>query len=115
MFNLFKKSTKVNNLNQTEWGQMALEGGKDIVILDVRTPQECSGGVIPGAININFFSPNFKSNISKLDPSKSYFVYCRSGNRSGKACAIMQNSGFEKSYNLIGGMMQWNGQVSKLV
>ena len=93
---------------------MAQVDKKDKVVLDVRSPQECSSGVIPGAININFFSPNFKSNISKLDPSKSYFVYCRSGNRSGKACAIMQNLGFEKSYNLEGGMMKWNGPTSRL-
>ncbi len=112
MFNLFKKQTQTNNLSQDEW-QKLLKETKGAVIIDVRSPQECRSGIIPGAKNINFFSPNFKSKVAELDNSKSYFVYCRSGNRSGKACAIMSNLGFENAYNLVGGMMRWNGPVSK--
>jgi rhodanese-related sulfurtransferase len=49
--------------------------------------------------------------IEQLDPEKSYYVYCRSGNRSGQACAIMNAKGIAKAYNLIGGVMSWEGPL----
>ena len=80
----------------------------DHVILDVRSPQELSDGSIPGYTQINFFEADFKEQVSKLDPSKSYLIYCRSGNRSGKACGLMASMGFSKLYNLKGGIGAWN-------
>ena len=47
----------------------------------------------------------------KGDKDKNYYVYCRSGNRSGQACKIMNQLGFKNAYNLIGGMMQWQGEI----
>ena len=49
--------------------------------------------------------------MSELDVSKSYYIYCRSGNRSNQACAVMQQLGFEKTYNLLGGFNEWEGEV----
>jgi len=46
-----------------------------------------------------------------LDKSKNYYIYCRSGNRSGQACAVFNQSGVQNTYNLIGGMMEWNGEL----
>lgn len=76
-------------------------------ILDVRTPDEWSTGTIEGAIKINYFEDNFKAKLSQLDKSIPVYVYCRSGNRSGKAMKIMLNLGFQKVINLEGGMMAW--------
>lgn len=50
--------------------------------------------------------------IDTLDKNKNYFIYCRSGNSSGKACEIMKNIGF-KMFNLIGGMNEWTGKICK--
>jgi rhodanese-related sulfurtransferase len=76
----------------------------DAILLDVRTPTEYNTGHIAGAINIDFNSPNFASEIQKLDPSKTYFLYCRSGNRSGQASQIMKQAGFESLYDIRGGV-----------
>ena len=51
----------------------------------------------------------FMSQVAALDKAKPYFIYCRSGARSGQACALMSNQGFEV-YNLAGGIMGWSGQ-----
>lgn len=78
-----------------------------IVLLDVRTPAEFAAGHIAGATNIDFESGTFESDIQKLDKSKSYAVYCRSGNRSGQATALMAKDGFKTIFNLDGGLINW--------
>ena len=78
-----------------------------IVLLDVRTPEETSVGMIEGAGQLDFEADNFEAEIEKLDKEKTYLVYCRSGNRSGKACTLMAQKGFKNLYNLKGGYMAW--------
>ncbi len=80
----------------------------DVVILDVRTPQEVAQGAIKGAVNINLYDPNFEQEIEKLDKNKTYLVYCRSGHRSGIASQKMVAKGFGKVYNLEGGYIAWS-------
>ncbi len=63
-------------------------------VVDVRTPQEYSEGHLDGALNIDFQGPNFSSEISTLDSSANYVIYCRSGNRAGKAIEFMKTKGF---------------------
>ena len=74
------------------------------VLLDVRTPNEYMSSHIASAINIDFENQTFLSEIKKLDTSKTYFVYCRSGNRSGQAIMVMKNNGFKNIYELKGGI-----------
>ena len=76
-------------------------------LVDVRTADEFKGGYIPGAINIDYYSSTFKDEMAKLDKTKPVYVYCRSGNRSGKAMLVLQDLGFKEVYNLIGGYSQW--------
>jgi rhodanese-related sulfurtransferase len=52
-------------------------------------------------------APTFKSEIEKLDKSKNYYVYCRSGNRSGQACQLLDGLGVNNTFNLTGGMLAW--------
>ena len=77
------------------------------VILDVRTAAEIADANIDGHIAIDIQQPGFMEKVAELDKSKTYFVYCRSGNRSGQACRYMSTQGCEKLYNLKGGMMAW--------
>lgn len=70
------------------------------VLIDVRTPAEFAEGHLDGAVNIDVQSPTFDAQLAQLDPSASYLVYCRSGNRSGQAIARMQAAGFTDLANL---------------
>ena len=87
---------------------MTVSFTKNHVILDVRSPQELAEGSIPGHIMINMFDPSFQEEIQKLDKTKTYLIYCRSGNRSGQTCAMMSQMGFGELYNLAGGIGAWN-------
>lgn len=80
----------------------------DAVVLDVRTPGEIYDGVIEGNRLINLYDPEFMNEIQKLDKDKTYLIYCRSGNRSGMACGLMDQLGFKNLYNLEGGIIDWN-------
>ncbi|MCZ4409695.1 rhodanese-like domain-containing protein [Cryomorphaceae bacterium 1068] len=75
-------------------------------LLDVRTSGEVAEGKIGDAKNIDFFSPNFRDEVKKLSKDKNYYVYCRSGNRSGQAVRFMEGEGFT-AFNLKGGVMSW--------
>ena len=78
----------------------------DIVILDVRTPEEFADGHVEGAVNIDFKNADFSANIDKLDKTKKYEVYCRSGHRSAESAKVMNGKGFNVS-NVTGGILGW--------
>ena len=86
-----------------------LEKSDNAVVIDVRTPEEKSDGDIPGSKLYNLLDPSFKENINKLDKDKEYFVFCKSGGRSGTACKYMANQGL-KCNNLLGGIHAWNNK-----
>ena len=76
-------------------------------VLDVRTVQEVAGGTLPGAVNIDFFAPDFTKQLGRLGKTKPVFVYCAVGGRSSKAAQQLQQAGFKTVYNLSGGMQAW--------
>jgi rhodanese-related sulfurtransferase len=99
----------VENLDSKTFEQKFTED-KNAVLLDVRTPIENQMVRIPNSILIDINSPLFMQEIEKLDKSKSYYVYCRSGNRSFHAGNFMLQAGFEKVYNLEPGIIGWHGE-----
>ncbi|WP_143962493.1 rhodanese-like domain-containing protein [Litoribacter populi] len=80
---------------------------KDAVIIDVRGGGEFASGKIKGARNVDVMGSNFAKKVAGLPKDKQYYLYCRSGNRSGSAAGIMADQGFEKVHNLKGGIMNW--------
>lgn len=82
-------------------------GGENTILLDVRTPGETAGGVIEGAIELDYRSPNFAEELVKLDQSKTFLVYCASGGRSGKTCQMLQDAGVQNVFNLRDGYRAW--------
>ena len=101
----------MSDLSQHEWAEQ-LENDSNAVILDVRTAEEMEEGYIPDALHIDIYlGQEFLDEIDKLDKSKNYYVYCRSGNRSRQACALMKNAGIPNAYNLEGGIIEWEGDI----
>lgn len=85
-------------------------------IIDVRTPQEFSGGHIAGAVNINLFDKTFLDQIAKYEKNEPLFIYCKSGNRSVQASKKISDLGFKQIYDLEGGILSWvknNNEVIK--
>ncbi len=73
------------------------------VIIDVRTKDEYNAGhLTKSEYQYDVTTGEFESKISSLDKSKTYYLYCRSGNRSGKAAIIMKEKGFTNVYNIGG-------------
>lgn len=83
------------------------EGNKDARVIDVRADAEIAQGMLPNAQQIDFFSNDFKTHLDKLPKENTYYIYCRSGMRSGKAVSHLTKNGYT-AYNLKGGMMAWS-------
>ncbi len=84
-----------------------IDAGEKLHIVDVREPHENTefniGGLLLPLGNIQIMQ------IDELDELKNeeLIVYCRSGNRSGQACQILDMAGFTNTKNLVGGMLSW--------
>ncbi|MBT8428713.1 MAG: rhodanese-like domain-containing protein [Gammaproteobacteria bacterium] len=79
----------------------------DAIVLDVRSMAEFKDGHIVNAINIPL--NGLGSNVKQIEKhrDKPIVTVCRSGSRSGSACAILRKHGFENVKNLRGGMLAW--------
>ena len=109
---LFKKDTTANYVNINQEEMLTMTEDSNYVVIDVRTPAEWESGYISGTdMFIDYTSPDFEEVVSKLDISKKYILFCRSGNRSGKASEIMIRNGFTNLYHLTGGINNWSGEL----
>ncbi len=103
----------MKELSQKEWKEQ-LDADRDAVILDVRTDEEVEEGYIPEAKHIDIYKgQGFVDEVEKLDKSKNYYIYCRSGKRSSQACTLLDQMGFNNTYNLEGGFMNWEGETAE--
>jgi rhodanese-related sulfurtransferase len=93
----------------------ANEGSEEIIVLDVRTPGELKGGYVENAINMDINNGSFNARASKLDKSKTVYVYCRSGHRSQTASKALIKMGFTDVRNVKGGFLAWEKQGYKSV
>jgi rhodanese-related sulfurtransferase len=98
--------TSSNSLNPKQFSDK-LATTKNITLLDVRTPGEFSEGHIKSAVNADWNGGGFESIVSGYDKSKNYFLYCRSGHRSGLAAEWMRTHGFKNVFELNGGISAW--------
>ena len=79
----------------------------NVVVLDVRTPDEFKAGHIKGATNINFRDKEFADKIAKLDKSKTYVIHCAAGGRSGNACQQIKTMDFKNMLHMNEGFNAW--------
>lgn len=100
-FALFYLSRKISHSTmdpEAAKQQLAEEPG---VIIDVRTPQEYAEGHLQKTDhNLNVMSNDFEQKLASLDKNQTYYLYCRSGNRSGRAAGIMKQNGFQNVFNI---------------
>lgn len=80
---------------------------EDVQLVDVRSPEEHDKLRIANSQNIDFNSPTFETDIIKLDKSKPVLLYCKSGRRSAICAEKLKDAGFEKIYELEGGISKW--------
>jgi len=111
MYNSVKK-TKLQQSNDIfptkAWELISKNRNRDdLVIIDVSTPGEYKNRHLGGTINLNLFSRSFKTRLDVMDKGATYVVYCKLGGRSKIAQKLMQRSGFQKVYNVIGGTLLW--------
>jgi rhodanese-related sulfurtransferase len=90
-----------------------IQSGEKINLLDVREPHENAEFNIGGVLH-----PLGKIQTMQLDEiedmkDQPIYVYCRSGNRSGQACLILETAGFTNTINVAGGMLAWQERITK--
>lgn len=110
---VFVYAQEVINLNAVEF-KNDIES-KEVIILDVRTPQELNSGTIENASFINFYDEKFAEKIKLIQKGKEVYVYCKSGGRSSSAAQMLAEQGQFKVYNLMGGISAWKRQGYPLV
>lgn len=103
------------HVNSHQFSELIANKDSTVQIIDVRTLAEYKTSHIKEAKLIDFYNKNFIDNISQLNKTDTYLLYCRSGNRSGKTLNIMKKIGFNKVYNLQGGVNDWKKQGYSLV
>ncbi len=88
---------------------------KDILLIDVRTPEEYASGHLENSVNIDYKADNFKELVAELDTNQDVYVYCKVGGRSNSAAKMMKKMGFKKIYDLEGGIKNWEKNDLKTV
>lgn len=73
------------------------------IVIDVRTDAEYNNGHLNLAnYQYDFTNGEFERQLSSLNKKETYYLYCRTGNRSGQAARLMKENGFENVYNVGG-------------
>jgi len=96
------------------WFAKSILSDEKAVVIDLRTNEEVKDGIIKGAIQYNFYDEGFEQSVALLDKSKNYYIYCKSGGRSGKATTKMVEMGFTV-YDLKGGITAWKSKNKSTV
>jgi len=97
---------EIRDVSAAEAAEILKENPK-IKILDVRTGLEFRLGHIKDAVNLNYYSRKFETNLAELDKDITWLVHCRTGVRSGKTLPLMKAAGFKSVIHLKDGIVDW--------
>ena len=89
-----------------EQARSLIESKPNLVIVDVRTPEEYATGHIERAVNL-CSECNAQLLLDNLNPEDEILLYCRTARRSSNAMRILNENGYEKVYNMLGGIVTW--------
>lgn len=81
----------------------AYTAAEEAYLVDVRTPGEQAGGMLDGAIAMDYNGEGFRQNAAALDRGLPVFVYCAKGGRSAGAAEVFEELGFARVVDLEGG------------
>lgn len=105
-----KPATSVKKVTPDEFDKSRKE--KDVVVIDVRSPEEFAAGRVPGAVNVAISgrgSEDFEKRIVEASKGKTPLIYCRSGIRSARAAVKMQELGIKSIVEMPAGWVGWTG------
>jgi len=116
-----QKSNEVTNQKVEEFAKGVAKTDANILVLDVRTPDEFKSGHVAGAVNVNYYDDNFLSTaLSTINKGEKtvVYVYCKAGSRSARAAKMIASKadkGTIEVINLLGGFDAWKraGQAVK--
>ena len=102
----------MEHIEAADWNDRIGNDGS-AVIVDTRTQREWYRGAIKDSVLLDVLSPySFMNQARNLDKGKNYYLYCQTGVRSVQACMILENLGFQKTYNLRGGIVTYSGSLT---
>ena len=104
MKNFFKKVYRSQTNITKEEMQELLNNNENVVLLDVRSPQEFKEGHLEGAINIPTYELKYKAHIFLVNKDSIIIAYCAFGIRSKKAVKILRKLGYKNIYHLQSGI-----------
>jgi rhodanese-related sulfurtransferase/rubrerythrin len=105
---IFRKVDTLSADEARRWIDEKKEG--EVTLIDVREPEEYKEGHLPGALLMPL--SDLLDRMKELDIVKPVITYCRMGNRSKSAAALMKGQGFNRTYSIEGGITAWNGLVA---
>lgn len=108
------KAPTFEKLNVSDF-QEVIANKNDILILDVRTPEEYQNGHLNRAELLNFYDPDFQNELNEHEKSQAVAVYCAVGARSFQAMELMKTLGFREVYHLEGGLVEWQNAGKEVV
>lgn len=97
-------------VSPAEAAQVIADDPADLVVLDIRTPEEFAQARLADATLVDFYEDDFAAQLDTLDKDVPYVVYCNSGNRSSEAVKTMEDLGFVEVYEIDGGIVNWYDQ-----
>ena len=105
LFNCCSNSDQqsVKYISSSEFTELSI----DFELIDVRTKSEYESGFIESALNINFFSDTFESDVLSLNKNSKIILYCRTNNRSTKTANLLKKNGFKDVSVIEGGITDW--------
>lgn len=105
LFGFLQKSAR-----ETSAQSLALQWPQpNATLIDVRTRLEWAQGHVQGAQNLDMMHDDFQDHLQQLDRQGTYYVMCRGGSRSAAAVRLMAELGFQKVFDVKGGIVNWKG------
>lgn len=83
------------------------KSSNEVIFVDLRSKEDYEISHIPGALHIDYFSPNYEVELLNIPKDKIIVLYCKHGLRSKNAAKLLKTRGFRRAYSLKGGFIEW--------